>query len=378
MEMKFYVNDVLPSLSCCASLVPTKNVAPILSYILVETYVDANGTPLAKFTASDGENFLAIPCKITSCDVAMRFCVDANDFLKALRNLSDSHVTITVVSGKTLTCEYENGHFVIPCNDAETFPPSVNVNESECRRFGVDAKKLSFAIDKASVAMGNDPIRPILSGLNFAIHGNTMTVVGTDAQRLVKIIVDGISNNDNVDGSFTLPSKPVSVLRSLVGDGMFDVKFSDRHVVFSDGESHLTARLTEGNYPKYSSILPISSCSSAIVAKNEFASAVRRTAPMGNTTSNLIVLEFNDGKVTLSTEDVDFMKSAKEDVLCTYADAPFKIGFKASYLSEMVANINDENVCFELRASDTACIVRPVVEFPSTEYISLIMPMMIE
>ena len=377
MEMRFNVNDVLPFLSACASLVSQKNTIPVLSSVLVEANTDQTGVPHVFFTTSDGENFLNVQCDVHTCDDGLRFCVDANDFLRALRNLADSVLTVRVKNG-TMTGLYYNGQFTLPCIDDTVFPPQIKVGDDGYREASTRASVLSYAIDKTSIAMGNDPIRPILSGLNFNFVGNTMTVVGTDAQRLVKVTVTNDVNNDIADG-FTLPSKPTMVLRSLVRDGgMVYIKFDNRHVTFFDGVFHLTARLTDGNYPKYETIIPKNECVTATIEKQELISALRRTTPMGSNTSNLVALNFDENSVVVSAEDVDFMKSAKEKVSCSYKGMPFAIGFKGNMLMEMIGSMNKDNISMELRSPSMACIMRPCEDFPSTEYLSLIMPMMIE
>ena len=83
------------------------------------------------------------------------------------------------------------------------------------------------------------------------------------------------------------------------------------------------------------------------------------------------------GNVELSAEDIDFSKSARENVTCDFASQNITIGFKSSVLLSMLQNIDGEKVCVMLKEPSRAGVFKPCMDADNNEYISLAMPMLI-
>ena len=82
----------------------------------------------------------------------------------------------------------------------------------------------------------------------------------------------------------------------------------------------------------------------------------------------------------MSARDVDFSTHATEDVPCDYLGDEFKIGFNGNQLMEAVKNINTEDgeIIITLKAPERAAVVMPHSQANGCEYISMVMPMMVD
>jgi DNA polymerase-3 subunit beta len=89
-------------------------------------------------------------------------------------------------------------------------------------------------------------------------------------------------------------------------------------------------------------------------------------------------MDIADNKVTLTAQDLDFYVSANESLSCSYEGEPITIGFKSTFLVEILSNIETPTVLVELADSTRAGVFKPVYDDKqSSSTLMLLMPMMI-
>ncbi len=154
--------------------------------------------------------------------------------------------------------------------------------------------------------------------------------------------------------------------------------FDSKSAKFAFKNYTLVCRLIEGNYPNYNAVIPSNNPNNMLVDRVEFINSIRRVAVCSNPTTNLIRLDIEDNSLTLYTQDLDFSVSANERISCNYSADPITIGFKSTFLVEILNNIESEMVAVELADSTRAGVFKPVLDEPGRgESLMLLMPMMI-
>lgn len=379
MKIVFNVNEILPQVTQVCSVVNPKAPMQILSDIVLKTYRTSDGELCLMTTGSDNETFVSIKSSIMS-DSEDGFCVaiNAKDFLSTLRNLSGQTITLeTDESAHTIKGTYLNGHFSMPYEDVDAYPTPV-VSEEDKKEILVDAQRLSMAISCVEHAIANDEIRPVLNGEHFDFTEDGMVTVATDGLILSRYIDKTIhfDNSGNGDVGFTLPTKPTHIIPLLLAKRNDDVKlvFNDRNVILSCNDFRIVARVHEGKYANYNSVIPNDFKHKVILKNDDLKGALSRVMPMGDSSSELVALTFDNDWVIVNTEDVDFSKSASEKVKCDYKDEKFAIGFKGSALMSVINKIQDD-VVFNLNEPYLSAMVEPKSKGADTDYITIIMPM---
>jgi DNA polymerase-3 subunit beta len=82
--------------------------------------------------------------------------------------------------------------------------------------------------------------------------------------------------------------------------------------------------------------------------------------------------------ISLAAQDLDFSVSANETISCSYEGQPVTIGFKSTFLVEILNNIDTPTVMIELADSTRAGVFKPVYDDKHAgEVLMLLMPMMI-
>lgn len=376
-KINFNVKDVLPQLAQVASVVNAKNSLPILGCVKFETK-SVNDVTLLKLTASDGETWISMVCKVDGDD-GINMCIVAADILKGLQNLGDIDVSLEIDEEKgNVVCNYGKGFFSITCESSSEYPTH-KISKDGLSEFNLPSKGLLAYIKKVVFATNVDELRPVLNSIHFDFFADNLVVVATDGQRLAKISDNTIKNTMGETQSLSLPTKPSSVLANVLSLIDDDVKcrFDDKVVVFSNQYFNLSTRLIEGRYPNYESVIPKVDLKTATISKDAIVSAIKRVAPMGNSVSELITLTFNTNNILVKTENIELSKKAEETIPCEYYDNEMTIGFKYSYLLQGLQSMATDKILFNIISPERACIVKPDVE-TDYEYLCLLMPLRID
>lgn len=86
-------------------------------------------------------------------------------------------------------------------------------------------------------------------------------------------------------------------------------------------------------------------------------------------------MEHNE--MLVSAQDIDFSTSAEERIMCSYDGSGLTIGFKATYLIDILNNINSEDVILELADPSRAGLIVPAENQEDEDLLMLLMPMML-
>lgn len=375
MEIKVQAKSLAAILKTAAKVINSKNSLPILGDVLFET---KNNVLMA--TVSDGEQWLSQKCEVISYDKEFKFCINATEFTTSVNALGDLPITITLDEAtKVFTCDYGNGKFSMPYEDANEYPLA-NINTAWSNDFIIDGKKVLKAIELTGFATANDELHPVMNGIHFDFFDDGMVCATSDGYKLARYKDKTITKEK--DGSipnFTLPKKPSNILMTILStiDGDVKLSFDNKAISVNNKDFKLTARLWEARYPNYEAVIPKYNPITITADKNSLLNALKRVLPMANDQSNLVELAFKNGCVTINATDIDFSKSAQETVTCD-CETAINIGFKGSTLVEILKNINDDNIVIELSDPSRAGVFYSAFELTRDEYLSLCMPMLIQ
>lgn len=374
MEIKLQAKELAKKLEQVSKVVPSNSVIPILKNVLVETRGD-----VALITASDSEMWLSVKCELLENSQDLRLCVNANDILSLVKNIGDRRITISVdEESSSITCEYEFGKFTIPYENADEFP-TANMNGDGLHNIIMDSSKLLNAMEMTRFAAeDSDKLMPSLNGVHIDFSEEGMVSVATNKQKAAKFEDKDVRLSVEGSAGFTVPKKVASVLSSILCTVEGDVKlsFNDAAIHVNNRDFKLSARLIEYKYPKYDMLFMTNRMCTATISKDMLSLALKRVTPASNEMSNLVMFKFSNGCVTLSTESVEFGKSASETVTCD-CDGDMRIGFKGSSVMDVLRNLDDENIIIELSGEQRPAAFYTVVSHSREEFMVVCTPMIL-
>ena len=93
--------------------------------------------------------------------------------------------------------------------------------------------------------------------------------------------------------------------------------------------------------------------------------------------TNQIRLKIDGSTLEVSAEDIERSSEARETVQCEYDSDELVIGINAIYLTEVLKNLDAEEVVFEFSSPNRAGVVTPQEQQEGEEIMMLIMPVML-
>lgn len=373
--MRFTVSSSALSskLNMLAKVIGSKNSLPILDCFLFQV---ANGE--MSITASDSDNVIKSTLALTDHDGEGEFCVPNRVILDALKELPEQPLHFDVdTAGEAVAIKivYQNGLYNFTGQSAEEYPRTQSMNDA-CTTVSLPTEMLINNISRSLFATANDELRPVMNGIYFDLTADALAIVASDGHKLVRS--KNFTIKSESPSAFNLPKKPASLLKNILSkDGDYAIiKFDDRsaEIQFTDGV--MRCRLIDGRYPNYNSVIP-NNPNEVTVDRRGLQSALRRVLPFASESSQLIRFHIESGRFEVSSEDIDFSTSAKEQLSCEYNGSPISIGFKGSSLMEILSNLTSDNIIIQLADPSRAGIIVPAEQPENEDILMLIMPMLL-
>lgn len=373
--MRFTVSSSALSskLNMLAKVIGSKNSLPILDCFLFQV---ANGE--MSITASDSDNVIKSTLALTDHDGEGEFCVPNRVILDALKELPEQPLHFDVdAAGEAVAIKivYQNGLYNFTGQSAEEYPRTQSMNDA-CTTVSLPTEMLINNISRSLFATANDELRPVMNGIYFDLTADALAIVASDGHKLVRS--KNFTIKSESPSAFNLPKKPASLLKNILSKDGDDaiIKFDDRsaEIKFTDGV--MRCRLIDGRYPNYNSVIP-NNPNEVTVDRRGLQSALRRVLPFASESSQLIRFHIESGRFEVSSEDIDFSTSAKEQLSCEYNGSPISIGFKGSSLMEILSNLTSDNIIIQLADPSRAGIIVPAEQPENEDILMLIMPMLL-
>jgi DNA polymerase-3 subunit beta len=217
-----------------------------------------------------------------------------------------------------------------------------------------------------------------MNGIFFDIDTASTTLVASDSHKLICYTTEEFKSA--VKASFILHKKPASVLRGALSkdDGDVQISFDSSTVLFQFGSTSMICRLVVGKYPKYRDVIPQNNANVLKIDRLQLLNTLRRVSVCANKASNHIKFDLKQGQIEISAQDLGFAIAAYEKVMCDYSGDDLTIGFKSTFLIEILSNMSCETVVMKFADSRRAALILPSEEEAASEKIcGIIMPIMI-
>ncbi|MGB1369836.1 MAG: DNA polymerase III subunit beta [Flavobacteriaceae bacterium] len=370
--MKFIVSStyLLKQLQVLGGVINNSNTLPILDNFLFELT-----SSTLTVSASDLETTMSSVLEVES-DSEGQVAIPAKLLLETLKTFPEQPLTFVVESNNTIEISSNHGKYALAYASADEFPKTIALDNPS--NTVVPSELLATAINKTIFAAGNDDLRPVMSGVFFQFSTDGLTFVATDAHKLVKYSRTDVQASETAE--FIMPKKPLNLLKGILAtsDENVTIEYNDSNVKFSFDNSVLICRLIDGKYPNYEAVIPKENPNQLTIGRTQFLNSVRRVSIFSNKTTHQIRLKIAGAELNISAEDIDYSNKAEERLTCDYQGDDMQIGFNSRFLTEMLSNINADDVQLEMSLPNRAGILTPVDGLDEGEHVTmLVMPVML-
>jgi len=370
--MKFIVSstNLLKQLQVLGGVINNSNTLPILDNFLFELK-DSK----LMVSASDLETTMSSVIDVES-DSEGSIALPARLLLDTLKTFPEQPLTFVVADNHTVEISSNYGKYALAYADGNEFPKAVALDNPSTTIITGDI--LATAISKTIFAAGNDDLRPVMSGVFFQFSTEGLTFVATDAHKLVKYTREDVKASQVAE--FIMPKKPLNLLKGILSASTDDVtiEYNDSNAKFTFDNSELICRLIDGKYPNYEAVIPRENPNKLTINRTQFLNSVRRVSIFSNKTTHQIRLKIAGAELNISAEDIDYSNKAEERLTCDYQGDDIQIGFNSRFLTEMLNNLNADDVQLEMSLPNRAGILTPLDGLDEGEQITmLVMPVML-
>ena len=376
--MRFTVtsNDLLQQLLTVAKVISSKSIAaiPVLENILFEL----KGNTLT-LTAADQSNRLTSTLEVQNQDGDGSFTVRNSIIIDALKELPDQPIEVEIdTKAHQATVTYSNGHYSFLTSSADVYPEGLELESNDVRSVELPAQSLLKGLERTVFAASDDDRRPIMTGVFLDFFEDKLVFVASDGRILVRYTDNNIKSESTA--SFCLPARVCLLLtRGLLAKETSPVRvsFDERNVRFEMKSGALTARLLEGKYPNYNSVIPPQSPHNITVDKDQLFFASKRVSLFSNKASSLVIFEFADGNIHITGQDLELSIAAEETIPCSgqEPDTRVRIGFDFNFLQRLLQSISSDQILFSLSDQTRAGVITPLQNEDGIEVCTLIIPM---
>ena len=372
--MKFVVSSshLSSHLQVVSRVLASKNILPVLDCFLFE--LSGN---LLTITAADIETRMITSIEVQEVAGEGLFAVLAKNLLDSLKELPEQPIRFEFdETTSEMFLFYENGKFNLTYQNGDEYPQRKPLKE-DANVIKISAENLLNGISRTLFATSEDELRPVMQGVLFDISENDTTFVASDSHKLVRF--KNTSVKENLTASFILPKKPANLLKNILPKetGIVDISFDENNICIKMENILVISRLIEGRYPNYNGVIPKENPFHISVDRLLFLNALKRVVVFSNPASSLIKLQFSPNSIFISAQYIDYSTSAEETVACVYEGEEISIGFKGTYLIEILNNIPSSEVVLQLADPSRPGLMLPAENESNEDLLMLLMPMVL-
>jgi DNA polymerase-3 subunit beta len=360
MKIKIQKNDLLEGIHIVQNIVTPRPTLPILSNILLETQTDG-----LRLTTTDLD--IGITCVIpVDIQESGAITIPSKRFGEIIRELPTEEIIINTKKNNLMVIETELCQFKILGLAAEEFPRLPEFKDK--RVIKLEQAILKQMLNLTSFAVSIDETRYILNGILFKIQKDNLILVATDGKRLA-VIEKKLKQETDKEVDIIVPIKTIQELnRNLKEEGELSLVIGDNQALFDLEKVVVISRLIEGEFPDYQQVVPSPSENKFKINREAFLLAIRRAALLSTPDYQAVKLEVFKDKIVVSKSTPDIGES-REEVSTEYPGKEMVIGFNPDYLIDVLKNLSQENIEFEITGSEKPGVIR------TDGYIHIVLPM---
>ena len=340
-----------------------KSANPVLEGIKLV----AKGDTLT-LTATDGE--LTIEKKIKA-DVLMEgeTVVVGKYFVDFTKKLEKEQVELSRLYDGLLQIKYSDSESELQVYPAESFP--IIKSEEQENFFEISKKDFKELVERTTLACSNDDSRPILKGCLIEIKENLLTSVALDGFRMSVV---NKKVNSSGDFSAIIPSRTLNeIIRLLEKEEAIKVYIQKNSLLVEFENTVIYSRLIEGEFVKYSHILPSSFENVLVVKREDILSSIERASIVAkNDKYNVVKFDIRENLMNIISKSE--VGNVNESININLEGKDLFIAFNGKYILDYLKTIDDEFIKINLNSPIDPCIISSI---NSDEFKYLILPVRI-
>lgn len=330
-----------------------------------------------KVTASDLQTTISTTFEVET-ESEGEMAIPAALLVDSLKDFPEQPITF-LIDIENSSCEIvsEIGTYNLSVLPAAEFPRVVEL-DNPGKTF-ISADILALAVKNTLFAVGNDDLRPAMSGVFFQLTPENATFVATDAHKLVRYRRTDVKSDEVAE--FIMAKKPLNILAKSVlpnAEENITIEYNKQNAVFKTERMQLICRLVDAKYPNYEAVIPKENPNHLLIRRATLLDSVRRVAKFASKSANQVRFDIAGNELNISAQDIDYGTQANETLRCDYDGNDMVIGFNSRYFLELINHLDAEDMRLEMSEPSRAGIIFPAeITDKDEDLLMLVMPIMV-
>ena len=349
--LKATQDKLLAALQSVAGIVERRHTLPIMANVLLRKHSEQ-----LQLTTSDLEIQIRTQAELGGDASSYATTVGARKLIDILRTLPADQLVSLESSQDKLVLKGGKSKFTLQTLPADDFP-LVQESPDFGAAFSVPQKTLKQLLAQVSFAMAVHDIRYYLNGILFVAEGRQLTLVATDGHRLAlasaTLEVDVPAKQEVI-----LPRKTVLELQRLLADGdeTITLQFAPNQARFAFGAMEFVTKLVEGKFPDYNRAIPKNYQNGFTLGRLPLLASLQRAAILTSEKFKGVRLNIEPGLLRVAANNAE-QEEAVDELDIDYDGPSIEMGFNVTYLMDVLANMGQEMVRFEVADSNSSALI---------------------
>ena len=366
MQFTVNVQELLEGLNTVTRALAARPAKQILEGVLIEAEGDT-----IHLTCSDRS--LTIETSIYA-DVREdgRTVLPGKLFTELARKLPGGEVTIKVGDNHAASIRCMSSKSNLAGMNPVEYPEMATVEKGTTVQ--IPQKQFKEMISRVVFAIATDESRQILTGCLLEVTAGEARLVALDGFRLA--IQKAFQPFELPAGVETLkaviPGRVLSEMSKILADEdeYCTLLIDKTRMQATFGQTTLSTVLLAGEYIDYRKILPLSFKTTAKADRVGVQNAIDRASLMAREGKNNLIRMAFSGDTLAITSNAE-LGDVHEELGAQLTGDPLEIAFNAKYITDVIRNISDDDLCMHFNSNVSPCVVSPA---EGEGYLYLILP----
>ena len=366
MQFTVNVQSLLEGLNTVTRALAARPTKPVLEGVLMEAEGDS-----VHLTCSDGS--LTIETTIyAEVREEGRTVLPGKLFTELARKLPGGEVTIKVGDNHAASIRCMSSKSNLAGMNPVEYPEMGGVEQGV--KVNIPQKMLKEMISRVVFAIATDESRQILTGCLLEVTASEARMVALDGFRMaIQKVFQPFELPAGMEQlKAVIPGRVLNELSKILADeDEFCTLLIDKtRMQATFGNNTLSTVLLAGEYIDYRRILPLSFKSSATADRTQVQNAIDRASLMAREGKNNLIRMSFMGETLAITSNAE-LGDVHEELDAQLSGDPIEIAFNAKYITDVIRNITDEDLCMHFNSNVSPCVVKPA---QGDQFLYLILP----
>ena len=336
---------------------PTRSTIPILLTVKMET-----DQGMLKLTASNLELTISTWMGAMIEEEGV-IALPYAQLARLVNSLPEDRVDIQLVPSdnpespaNTVKIDCARYHHELVTANPDDFPPTPILDHDHSVTIPHDIMRESIRLTAFSAA--SDESRPVLTGINFKVKDNDLTMASADGFRLSvynKKVEDTLSDQEI---EAILPAHTMQELDRLLTQHTEPIKISmspqNGQVMFKLDNTEVIAQLIQGKFPEYQALIPQNPATSVTMAADDIRRAAQSAAVFAQDANSYIKMRLDPpaddqpGTLTITSDSPEVGNSSIQIDIAEYTGEAANIAFNNKFLTDILAIVGKTNITINI------------------------------